>query len=118
MADNLVFRLKRGESGAVLTATLKSEGSPVNLTTENIVTVHVAAKRNGGAAVLDQQCTIESATGGIVSYAFTSVTSDIPVGDYLLEFRAVDNGGDEHYFPKGDTQETNYGILRVTNPLS
>lgn len=119
MPDNVIFRLKRGESGARLTATLKSDGTAVNLTTQNITEVHVVARKSVSAdAVLDQACTIEDAANGVVSYSFTSVTSDIAKGEYLLEFRAVDNAGDEHYFPKGDTRNRNYGTLAVTDPLS
>ena len=119
MADNLTFRLKRGESGARLTATLKSGGTAINLTTQNITNVYVVAKKSTSAtAVLDQLCTITDAANGAVSYAFTPTTSDIVAGTYLLEFRAVDGSGDEHYFPKGDTNRRNYGTLLVTDPLS
>ncbi len=119
--DNLVFRLVQGESGASFTATLKENGVAVNFTTENIVSVDVVAATSPTATpVLDEQCTIDSMSGGIVSYAFDATTSDIAGSqagkDYFLQFRATDAAGDFHYFPKQDGRRA-YGTLRVFKNL-
>ena len=113
--DNMTFRLKKGESGAVLTATLKSEGAAVDLTTFS--SVRVIAKKNNGTAVLNEACTVVDADAGIVSYAFTPTSSNITKGEYLLEFKATDGSGDVHYFPKGEGDNRNYGKLIVSDPL-
>lgn len=115
MADNLIYRLKKGESGAVITATLKANGSAVNLT--GFTAVRIIAKKRSGTAVLDQACTSAFDATGVVSYAFDGTTSNIAKGDYLLEFKATDASGDLHYFPKGEGDARNYGTLKVTDPL-
>jgi hypothetical protein len=121
MADNLVFRLVQGESGATLTATLKENDVAVNFTTENIVSVDVIARSSPTATpVLDEPCTIVTAASGVISYAFDGTTSDIAGSqagkDYLLQFKATDAAGDFHYFPKQDGRRA-YGVLRVFKSL-
>ncbi len=116
--DNMIFRLKRGESGAEMTTTLKENGAAVNLTTQNITAVRVVAKKTPtDVAVLDQACTIDTPVSGLISYAFNATTSVIATGEYLLEFRATDASGDVHYFPQGEGDRRNYGRLVVTAAL-
>jgi hypothetical protein len=93
------YVLKTGATGAILTATLKSNKLPVDLTG---YTVKLTLKRGSDSAViLEGTCTVDPdqvTNKGKVHYSFAT-TASIPKGTYNAEFEATDVNGRDHKFP-------------------
>lgn len=82
-----------------ITATLKSNGSSVNLTGYT-VTINITDK-NGSPKVVNASVTITDAVNGRVSY--TPGAGDVDtVSSYLVEWKAVSPGGTPYHFPSKD----------------
>lgn len=99
--------------------TLCDENGAVNLAGW---TVTMSVKKRGATTpVVDEDsCTLlpnQSTTDkGKGTYEWDSTSANIAVGDYYLEFKAVNPDGDIYYFPKSAKEP--YAILHVIEPLS
>ncbi len=116
MADVTFFVIKRGASGAAFVATLKDDSGPVDLS--DFTEVLFVAKRAGrGTVISGAECDInpdQVNLKGKVRYEFDDSTSDIPSGEYDVEFHATDSDG-LHVFPTSKAEP--YGKLIVLPAL-
>lgn len=107
----LEFEMKQGETGKVLSVTLRDSAGPIDLTGWSAVTM-TARQGNGDPVIDDEPCSITDADNGVVSFAFTGAFANISPGEYDMEFRGVDVADGVHIFPSDG-----YGTLIVNRPL-
>lgn len=119
MSDTLQYYvLKKGATGAVLTATLKDEDdAAVDLSGYGGVTVSLRKQNTSDDPVVDGAvCTVVTAASGIISYSFDgSAIHDADAGRYDIEFKATDGNGDIHIFPTNKRYP--YGELILQDSL-
>jgi hypothetical protein len=105
MADNTEVKVKIGETGFVLDATLKGDdGTLVDLTLGGnwTVTISVTARKStinllDGSTMVPRN---QNAHKGEATYTFTEDDALIPAGKYDLEITAIEPNGRIHKFPK------------------
>lgn len=97
------FTLKVGDRLPVLAVTLLGpDGNPVDLTTATGVTFRMTAEGAAEPTVAAGACTIASATGGRVEYAWAAVDVDT-AGNYNGEFVVAWTGGKQQTVPNEGT---------------
>jgi hypothetical protein len=83
-----------------ITATLKSNGVAVNLTSYT-VTINIVDRATGSVKVANGAVTITDAANGRVSY--TPVSGDVDTAaSYNVEWKAISPGGTPYHFPSKD----------------
>jgi hypothetical protein len=89
MADYVV---KRHDTFPALKATLSDENGPINLTSATRVKFIAASTTTSTPLVIEGECTIEEATGGVVAYPW-AVGDLATAGTYNVEFQITWAGG-------------------------
>lgn len=88
---------KQGDTGYPITATLKANGVPVDLTGSSVA-ISLRNRATQTLKVTAAGCTITSPTGGQVSYQPLSTDVDTP-GSYDVEFRQTRGDGSTIHYP-------------------
>lgn len=92
----MAYYIKTGDRLPVISATLKSNGTAVDLT--NATSVNFAYRLAGATTTTTVAATIVSATAGTVKYAWGVGTTLVP-GEYEAEWVVTWSGGEEQTFP-------------------
>lgn len=115
--SNQIFVHKRGETGAVLTATLSDRDGPVDLS-DWTVTLNVRAKP-GGAKIIDNAPCTGGADGVVtceIGDASFADAAGLRENQYKAEFKVV-RGGVKLYWPKHENNQRTYFVFEVQNAL-
>lgn len=116
---DLIWTIKRGETGAVRTATLSDASGAVDLTNKTLV-MNVRETPNGpkwiDAAAVTKAANQTTTGMGQISVTFSEAMAAIPAATYLLEFKATE-GSVISYFPLDDDEAVTYGWLIVQPSL-
>lgn len=120
MSRQTEFVLKRGATGAVMTAVLKDKNGALKLKTGvQLWDVKVSLRKGNELPAIDEDtCTVEmdqDSFPGQISYSFLN-TSEIEKGVYFCEFKAIDPNGNVHIFPSNKRER--YARVLVQESLS
>lgn len=116
---DLIWTIKRGETGAVRTATLSDASGAIDLTNKTVV-MNVRETPNGpkwiDAATVTKAANQSTTGKGQISVTFSEAMADIPPARYLIEFKATE-GSVISYFPLDADEDVSYGWLIVQPSL-
>lgn len=105
------FVLRQGDTASVIRATLTdADDNPVDL---NAADVEFHMRPIGGTALtVDATATIDSPSGGSVSYQWGTADTTTP-GLYVAEWEVIYAGGDQQTFPNAG-----YTLVMITEQLA